>query len=228
MVSTTSSGNRRLAIPDDPVLATLLRIESRLDNLETRLAPVLDAVDQLPGALGMAVDKLDEFGARTGDLDERFTRLMALAEKLTEPAVLDQLFGLLDIAGKAPGTTATTVDIIDAFVARAEAEGVQVDEVIKNADATVHMVLRLVQNQQLQEILRTGALEAAILGVVQSLAGAKEAVRHEHIGFFGFFRLLREPEIQMALNAGVSAARSVGSALGGSAPSKQLGPKNDA
>ncbi len=128
---------------DDPETAAQLnRLLDRLDTIERAVDVVEQLDEQLPAALNIATDTIDEELTRAADrgvvFDERAREALKLAEKLTEPrtvAVLtrlmeriDQLEQLADLADQLPAALATTADIADDALTRAADRGVVLDE----------------------------------------------------------------------------------------------------
>ena len=118
----------------DKRLKNALTIAEKLTSPEMveKLDKLLSLTDQLPGLMAMKVDMLDEAyrqaDARGVNIEERLGLALQMAEKLTAPAMVDKLDGLLKIADQAPGLVAMKVDMLDEAYRQADARGVNIEE----------------------------------------------------------------------------------------------------
>ncbi len=103
----------------DERLKTALALAERLTapQMVEKLNGVLTLADQAPGLAAMTADMVDEAYRRADasgiSIDDRLGVALELAEKLTAPAMLEKLNGLLTLTDQLPGLAAMTLDIVD-------------------------------------------------------------------------------------------------------------------
>lgn len=126
----------------EPVQQSLERIESRLDRLEASIGRLTAVLDQAPMMMASATDVADahirEAGEEGVDVDARARRVVRVAGKLTDPAMLDSLELIADRADRLektletldqlPGQAAMLADITDTYLQEAAQNGVHVDD----------------------------------------------------------------------------------------------------
>lgn len=211
----------------DPVLAALARIEERLDRLEARLDEPLSVASEVPATVATAVDGLDEtigrLAERGVDVDRRVREVIALTEKLTDPATLEALSNALDLATTLPDTAATVADMVDGAIAQMSEAGIDVDE---RARIVAQVAERLTAPEALEvlretfahvdaigRLLRSGIFAPGAVDVVDRAAGALAQMDVEGarpVGPFGALRALSDPCIQRSLGAAIEFGRRFG------------------
>lgn len=233
---TTTNGTTDLQtrLQDPEVRASLSRLLDRLDTVE-RAVDGLERLDaDLPDAVSVAADVVDDALTRAADrgvvLDERAGEALKLAEKLTEPrtvAVLtalldriDRLERLLDLSDQMPGLVATLVDVVDAEYARATDAGYDPEQTVRRTVDALKRLGDLFRTDEFQALLDSGVLDPKALRVVGSLGTAlvesqAEASRGEtpSRGLFGLLGALRDPDVQRAAGFLTSFARRFGRQL---------------
>ena len=116
------------------VAAELLEKLTRPERLE-RLERALDVMDSLEPMLVTGVDIIDSVNTGLADrgvvLDERVRSLLALSERLSDPARVAKLDALIDLADQLEPTLTTGVDILDGLTARLAERGVLLDERVR-------------------------------------------------------------------------------------------------
>ena len=124
-------------LSDEHTLAGIDRLLSRIDTLEKALANLTTLMQQGPGMVAMAGDMVDETykqaDANGVNIDVRLKNALVLAEKLTAPAMVEKLNGLVTFSNQLPGLLAMTGDMIDESYRQADANGVSLDNRLKNA-----------------------------------------------------------------------------------------------
>lgn len=84
---------------DDRLLATLERLERRIDHLEGAIRRLEDATAQVPAVVATIADTFDgiveRLAARGIDVDDRMRALLRAADHLTSTRALDALASLL-------------------------------------------------------------------------------------------------------------------------------------
>lgn len=93
-----------------------------------KLTNLLELADRAPGLMAMTGDMIDEAyrnaDTRGVNIDERLGTAIHLAEKLTAPAMVEKLNGLLAMSDQLPGLMAMAMDTVDEGMRHAIANGV--------------------------------------------------------------------------------------------------------
>ena len=118
--STTTPGETRSELE-----ATLRRIEARLDRLEQTLDPITEATTAAPALTSTAVDLLDDWANRHGDLDTRLRTLSGLLERMTRPEALAPRMMMVELTENAKPAMAMFTEVLDETMARAATEGMR-------------------------------------------------------------------------------------------------------
>ncbi len=121
------------------------RLRSALAMAEKLTAPemvdkidhFIAAVDQAPGMVSMVADITDDLvrtnADRGVDIDERLRVALHIAEKLTDPAMVERIDALIAATDQAPGMVSMAVDIVDDTVRTAAENGVDINERLSSA-----------------------------------------------------------------------------------------------
>lgn len=113
-------------------LEAIDRLLDRIDTLEEAVDRLSTVMRQGPGLVAMVGDMVDETyrqsDARGVSIDERLTNALQLAEKLTAPAMVEKIDGLLKITDQLPGLVAMFGDMTDEAYRQADAQGVSIDQ----------------------------------------------------------------------------------------------------
>ncbi len=161
----------------------LARIEARLAALDARTAWMETAAVQAPHVIATAADTLDAF-ARDHDVSSRVDAAAKLLDRLTDPKVLVQLEGLLELVQKAPQAVATLSDTLDALATSAEAKGIELDGLVP----------------------RLSTLGTDLVVALQESEGAPPAPK----GVFALLRELKDDDVRAALGFALALAKSLG------------------
>lgn len=206
----------------------LVRIEARLDAIErqlSRLEPILDslsgAVASAPGAIAAATDIFDEqarFAEANGiDLENRLKHIVALAERLTDPKMVEGLEALLEFAPQAPGMIAMMVDIFDEQAKKMEAEGVDIVKgIFQGSRVAVEFgsIMGSSELASLRALMTTGVLDPEAVALVSSAARAMVETKQQEplapVGPLSLLRSLRDPEVGRSLALLIGFARRFG------------------
>ena len=123
----------------DERLRSALSIAEKLTSpsMVEKIDHLISALDQAPGMVSMVADITDDL-ARTQsangiDIDERLRSALSLAEKLTAPAMVTQINGLISVAEQGSGMVSMAVDILDDTVKSAGENGVDINERLSSA-----------------------------------------------------------------------------------------------
>lgn len=106
-------------------------------DMVNKIDQLISAVDQAPSIVSMVADMADDVvrtqSERGVDIDERLRTALTLAEKLTEPAMVDRINGLVAVAEQGPGMISMAVDIMDDTVKTAGEHGIDINERLQSA-----------------------------------------------------------------------------------------------
>jgi uncharacterized protein YjgD (DUF1641 family) len=217
------------AVPSElrQVLEALGRVEQRLSRLETCIDTAVAGGKDVVSIVANAVDRrVHEAQARGVDVDARASQLLQLAEKLTEPRVLDALEQTLGLVPELPALAAVAVDSFDQAAGRLRADGVDLDRRLANLAralerASSDPVLALLEatlqrSDRLKRIVESGLLDPSAVSIIahagRALALAAAEPR-QRVGLFGLLRALGEPQVSSAFGLLVSFARHFGGNL---------------
>jgi len=113
---------------DERVVSAMNRILDRLDVIESSL----DKIHEAPGMISMVADMADDAvktASNNGvDFDERLRSALAIAEKLTAPAMVDKIDHLISAIDQAPAMVSMVADMADDLVQTNAKRGVDLDE----------------------------------------------------------------------------------------------------
>jgi uncharacterized protein YjgD (DUF1641 family) len=196
--------------------ALLERIDRRLEALEGRLAALEAAAAvaaEAPAMVATFTDVVDAAVAAAQaediDVDARARAAVELLGQLTEPDVLDALMVLTEalprlapIVEALPHTVATTVDVIDDFVARQQAQGVDVEAILTNMVTVATQVSNLLHTPEFGALMDSGVLAPRTLEVIGKAGQALADTRHDAIpkvGLLGALRAAGQGDVQRAL-----------------------------
>lgn len=214
---------------DERVLAILERLEARLDRLERRFEGLAILSEQSMPVAATAMDAFDDRVAalqeRGVDVEERFSQLVELIERLTEPSSTRAANRALDLALETEGFTAMVVDIFDDTAAALADRGVDLDHRLHTGLAALDfltrpelvtllsMVARHAEplNEALTRAMEHGLLDPGSIDMVGALGRALQdarRTRHAPVGALGLFRSLSDPDFGRALAFGQAVARS--------------------
>lgn len=156
-------------------------------SLVEKLTSVLTLADQAPGLIAMTGDMFDEAyrkaDANGVNIDERLGVALQLAERLTAPAMVAKLDGLMTLSDQLPGLVAIAIDSVDETMRKAIASGVDPQGLVQWAG------------------------QAA-----QALSQAQAAPVNK-VGAFGLFRALGDDDRQKALGFLMNFLKNLGKQL---------------
>lgn len=180
----------------------LERLDARLRRLEERLEPALQAIEGAAAGLGAATDSVDAILAKVPDFDERLNRIADLAASFSRPPVLDGVGQALEGAQSLPASVALLGDLLDEWMARANAEGVNVGALVETLDGLLMATLKLVTDERFRSMVQDSILTVESFIPLEALArGAQTSLeKPQAVGAFGLLRALRDPDIQRALS----------------------------
>ncbi|MGB8332555.1 MAG: DUF1641 domain-containing protein, partial [Polyangiales bacterium] len=200
--------------------STLQRIEARLARLEQALEPLTKATDAAPALTSTAVDIIDDWATQVGDLDARMRSMSELLERLTRPEALAPLMVFVEMTEQAKPALATFTDIVDEMMARAAADGMEIERLVESTKNALLRLAQLATAREVQALLDSGMLDPATLSTLglaaRAVADASERPV-KRVGMFGALRAARQPSVQRALGFLITVAENLGENLG-SAP----------
>lgn len=165
---------------DERVVNAMNRILDRLDVIESSL----DKIHEAPGMISMVADMADD-AVRTAssngiDFDERLRSALAIAEKLTAPAMVDKIDHLIAAIDQAPSMISMVADMADDMVQTNAKRGVDLDERMRVA---LHMAEKLTEPAMVERIdALVGAVEQApgMISMVVDMADDNIRTAAEH------------------------------------------------
>jgi uncharacterized protein YjgD (DUF1641 family) len=191
------------------VLSGLL---DRMDQLEE----LVRLTDQLPGAVAMAADIVDDTYATAAaagvDVEARTKAGLALAEKLTAPQNMATLTKLVDQMDKvdtavgmldqAPGMMAMGMDITDDIMARAMESGLDVDKFTTQGLSALIKFSSLVASDEFDELVFSGILDTETIAIVSDVGETLVECKKDpprRLSIFGLARELNDPDAKVAM-----------------------------
>ena len=103
----------------------------RIDTLEKAVEKLTVLLEQGPGLTAMAVDIIDEnyqkAAAKGVNIEQRLQAGLQIAEKLTDPKMVEKLNQLFVFLDQVPGMIAMTTDLIDEGYQKAREKGIDVE-----------------------------------------------------------------------------------------------------
>lgn len=194
--------------------ASLESIAARLDRMERTLARFDRRFDQVldhgPAVVATAVDAVDEMAlqaaARGIDIDARMQAMVQLTERVTEPATLQALSGLVAQLDAVPNLVATLVDAIDEMAQTAQDSGLDLPAVVRAVTDLLGYGARLMQTDEFRQLIESGLPDARQIGTLANLRSALADTGGEpagRAGFLALWRATRDPDVQRALDFGI-------------------------
>ena len=172
------------------MLATLQRIEKRLDRLEVRVEQAASFVDAAPGAIATAANMLDQWAAEKGDVDERLRRSLSLLDRLSEPQTLARLEAAVELVDQLPGQLATMGDVADSVLSR-------IPDIDERLRASVSLLEKASEPATLRRLEEGLKLAEAIPGQLATMGDVADSV------------LSRIPDVDERLRASVSLLEAI-------------------
>jgi hypothetical protein len=213
-----------------PDAEALRRLDARLERIEALLTQERQVLAQAPAAIAMAGDLFDDtvdrLSERGVDVDARAQAALRLLEAASDPRTLavleaalrrpERLEALLSLADQAPGVVSMTVDVVDGWIERAMARGLDPAQLGHRVLDLLERLAHLATSPQIDALLSSGVLDPNTLETLGQLATAVAGAGDEAsrpVGLFGAIRAGREARVQRALGFGVSVARRFGALL---------------
>ena len=205
---------------------TTERLGRLLDRLDT-VEQAAGLAAQAPAMLATFTDVVDAAVQAAQeqdiDVDERMTGALELLGRLSDPDVLEalgilaqELPRLAPIVEAVPRTVATTVDIIDDFVARQQAQGVDVEAILTNMVTVATQVSNLLHTPEFAALMNSGVLAPRTLEVIGKAGQALADTQHlsiPKVGLLGALRSAAQPDVQRALGFALTFAEKFGKNL---------------
>jgi uncharacterized protein YjgD (DUF1641 family) len=214
---------------DPAMLDTLELLAERAGQLEKTVR----LLDEVPAQAAMFADIADSYlseAAERGiDVDTRLRQLARIAGKATDPTVLEALEKLVEhgdefkkaveLLDDLPASFATVVDVVDAAIARAVENGIDIVELGRMLAHGSSSLARFVQSTEFKMLLESGVLDPVAIETVgqvgQALASTKSSGEARHVGFFGLMGAMRDDDVQRAVGFAVEFGRRFGQAMNG-------------
>lgn len=152
-----------------------------------KLSNLLALSDQLPGMVAMTADMADEAyrhaDNRGVNIEQRLGIALELAEKLTEPTMVNKLNGILAFSDQLPGLIALGMDTLDEGLRKARENGLEPETMVEWA-------------AQFGRAMREA-----------------QAAPTTEVGLFGMLTALRDPDRQKALGFSLNFLKHLGKQL---------------
>jgi len=215
----------------DRILERLEALDARLDRLERSIAPLVDALEQLPALAATATNVVDSAVARADaaglEPNQRLQEAAALLERATTPEALRALGEVLETVQTAPALAATAADVLDGLMERLAARGIQLDERAQNALRALEHLTHPDMVEILEHALQSGSLRSLLVSTdvfappavhvvgsaAQALIETQQAARRE-VGMFGLLSAMRKPEVRRAAGFAIDFAENFGRRVG--------------
>ncbi len=206
------------------------RLLDRLESIEAALERVEQALARGPALVSTFADIADEAADKAQasgvDLHERIRVSLALAERLTDPATVAAMTGLLARLDKIeevtallddlPGFISMMVDAVDEIYQGAEAVGISIDARVRSTFALGEKLTAPATVDALDQVLDADAVGfVGMLG--ETLARCqKECLSKEEpysATMWSTLRALRDPDVRRALGFLVNFGRMFGQGM---------------
>lgn len=219
----------------DPVLAAIQALDARLSRMEARIDQLAGYAEPLPAAVAVATDVADGLARQIGEekVDAHLRASGRALAALTDPAVvaaleaivphLPALAALAGHAAQADNVVATVTDTFDGLVARAAADGIDVDarahnllaaaERLTSPQAIEALQLLLARLDVLHALLESGVFDKKAVSVVAAAGTALVETRDaspDPVGAWGLLGALSDPDVKRAAGFAVHFARAFG------------------
>lgn len=229
----TQAGKQLQArLSEDRTLEAIDRLLMRVETMEAAMAHLSDLMQRGPGLVAMAGDMMDETYRKSDEagvnIDERLRNALAIAEKLTAPAMVEKLDQFVQFTHQLPGLMAMQADVLDEAYRKADAQGISIDQRLGTA---LQMAEKLTQPQVAEsldkliqfseqmpgmiamtvDMVDEGMKKAVASGfdpqsLVQTASAANAALTQAKAeppakvgGIFGLLRLIKDPDRQKGL-----------------------------
>lgn len=229
----------------EKTIRSLDHLLDRIDTLEKAVEKLTGLMEHGPGLVAMTADMVDETykqaQANGVQIEERLNAALQVADRLTQPQMVEQLNGLMDTAQQLPGLVAMAGDMADETYRNAQSNGIQIEE---RLTAALQIAGRLTEPQmvdQLNGLLDTAqqlpgliamtvdmvdegyqgaadnGLDIAALSelgskTAQALAESKDQPIKK-VGTFGLLKALSDPDRQKALGFLMNFTKALGKKL---------------
>jgi hypothetical protein len=124
---------------------------------------------------------------------------------------------LVELTEQVKPAVATFTDIVDETMARAAADGMEIERLVESTKNALLRLAQLATAREVQALLDSGMLDPAALSTL-GLAARAVADASEHpprrVGMLGALRAARQPSVQRALGFLITVAENLGESLG--------------
>lgn len=233
-------------LKDERILSGLDHLLQRIDTLENAVNKLTVVMEQGPGMVSMVADMADDTYRKAAadgvDLEQRLHNALSIAEKLTAPAMVEKLNTVLEFTDQAPGLISIGMDAVDDQLRRASANGVDVEERLKNALHVAEKLTAPEMTEKLDQLLILadqapgliamaadsfdeqmkklnlstidvdGLLEIARQASV-AVSDAKQMPEAKVGGIFSMLRTMKDPDRQKAIGFVMNIAKAYGKQL---------------
>ncbi len=236
------------SLSNEKVLNGIDHLLQRIGTLENAVEKPTSIMEQGPGMVSMVTDMVDEGyknAAKNGvDIEQRLGNALTIAEKLTAPAMMEKLEGLLKFADQAPGLISMTMDMVDEGYKRSAQNGVYIEERLGNALTMAEKLTAPAMVEKLDGLLKLADQAPGLIsmmvdsfdeqmqrmdlgsidvpGLMQlgkeattAFSKAKEMPDAKVGGIFSMIRTMRDPDRQKAIGFLMNIAKAYGQQMNG-------------
>lgn len=161
----------------DERLGVALQLAEKLTAPEMleKLDGVMQLSNQAPGMVSIVADMADEAYRQADEkgvnLDERLKVALYMAERLTEPSMVQKLDEILDLSERLPGMIAMSIDMFDDRMAQAKEQGYDL-KTLYEVSTNANHALTSARNEPTKKI-----------GIFGILGALKDPDRQKGLGF---------------------------------------------
>jgi uncharacterized protein YjgD (DUF1641 family) len=174
-------------LAEEKTLLALDKILARLNTVEEAISGLATVMHQGPGMVAMVADMADEVYRQADNrgvsIEQHLGTALELAEKLTDPAMVDKLNGILAFTDQLPGLIAMGMDTLDESLRQARENGLEPETMME---------------------------WAAQFGRAMRETQAEPPTK---VGVFGMLTALRDPDRQKALGFSLNFLKHLGKQL---------------
>jgi hypothetical protein len=124
---------------------------------------------------------------------------------------------MVELTENAKPAVATLTDVVDEAMARAAADGMEIERLVESSKNAVLKLAQLATAREVQALLDSGMLDPAALSTLGMTARAVADASAEpapRVGMLGVFRAARQPSVQRAVGFLIRVAENLGENLG--------------
>ena len=184
-IATEAGQNLQARLTNERTLMSLDGLLSKIDSLEKAVSNLTTIMRQAPGMVAMATDIADETyrnAAENGiNVEDRLKNALNIAEKLTTPAMVEKIDGLIKMTDQAPGIMAMTMDMADEAYRKAASNGIEIEDRLKNAAILAEKLTAPAMVEKLEGLIKMSDQLPGLLAMTMDIVdeGMKNALESD-------------------------------------------------